>query len=208
MKRLNIKIFSSMILLGLLAGCASNNENVAFSDKKVKKETKVDKKVSEIKTKNDKIESNDTMVKSNISEESTNSKNSKKVDSYINEVTSVINGKEIKLKSIHFGFDKYKLSGNMIDISNNNASKINNTMQTAQGMKIKLEGNCDEWGTDEYNYALGLKRTKSVKSALITNGIPSNKIVVVSYGESNPVCTAQTAKCWKQNRRVDYKLLP
>ena len=201
MKRINIKIFSSIVLIGLLAGCASNNENVSFNNKNAKSQTKVDKKISDIKTKK-----SDTLVKSNISEDNTNSTNEK--DSYINKVVSIVNGKNIVLKSVHFGFDKYKLTGDMIDIANKNAVKIQNTLDSNSNVKIKLEGNCDEWGTDEYNYALGLKRTKSVKTALVNSGISSDKIVVVSYGESNPICTAQTAKCWKRNRRVDYKLLP
>ncbi|MCK5294791.1 MAG: OmpA family protein [Arcobacteraceae bacterium] len=145
------------------------------------------------------------MESSSISQSNSNSTNT---NSYINSVTSVINGETIVLSSIHFGFDQYKLVNEMVTLSNENASKINVVTTNNSNVKIKLEGNCDEWGTDEYNYALGLKRTKTVKNALVKSGISSDSIVVVSYGESNPLCTEQTAKCWKQNRRVDYKLLP
>jgi len=45
-------------------------------------------------------------------------------------------------------------------------------------------------GSDEYNYALGLKRAKSTKDALISRGgISPSKIIIVSYGESSPLCT-------------------
>jgi len=73
---------------------------------------------------------------------------------------------------------------------------------------IKLEGNCDEWGTDEYNYALGLKRAKTAKDALVADGVDAQKIIMVSFGESNPICTQKNTTCWKMNRRVDYRLLP
>ena len=42
---------------------------------------------------------------------------------------------------------------------------------SAGGRKIKIEGNCDEFGTDEYNYALGLKRAKAVKDSMSSQGV-------------------------------------
>jgi peptidoglycan-associated lipoprotein len=47
-----------------------------------------------------------------------------------------------------------------------------------------------------------------VKDALITEGINSDRIVLVSFGESNPLCTTKTKDCWKLNRRVENKILP
>ncbi len=69
---------------------------------------------------------------------------------------------------------------------------------------LKIEGNCDEWGSDEYNFALGLKRAKSAKDALVEEGLDASKITTVSLGESNPKCTAKTEECWQQNRRVEF----
>ena len=88
-------------------------------------------------------------------------------------------------------------------IAKDNASKLNGLEGS-----VKVEGNCDEWGTDEYNYALGLKRAKVVKDALIADGISESKISVVSFGESNPVCADKTKECWSKNRRAEYKPLP
>ena len=208
MNKLNLKVLTSVLLIGLLSGCASKNENVSYDNEKKVTETKVDNKITEIKTKDSMV--SDKMESSLVSENNTNSMNSNKSNSnsYINTVESIVDGKSVVLSSIHFGFDQYKLVNDMVTISNENSAKINDVLSTNNNVKIKLEGNCDEWGTDEYNYALGLKRTKSVKKSLIKSGISSDSIVVVSYGESNPLCTKQTAKCWKQNRRVDYKLLP
>ena len=88
-----------------------------------------------------------------------------------------------------------------IDMS---SQKIN---ELPDGTIIKIEGNCDEWGTDEYNYALGLKRAKSVKEALRANGVHGKKMKLISYGESNPVCTEHNKECWAKNRRVEFKVL-
>ena len=78
----------------------------------------------------------------------------------------------------------------------------------AASFNIKLEGNCDEWGSDEYNFALGLKRANAVKKALVAEGVDAAKISMFSYGESNPTCKDKTQACWSKNRRVDFTLLP
>lgn len=126
----------------------------------------------------------------------------------VNSVQSDIDGVTVILESVHFGFDKYNLTDDMRSIATTNYNKISQTQQAYEGLKVKLEGNCDEWGTDEYNYALGLKRAKTAKDALVADGMDPNKIVLVSYGESNPICTQKNTTCWKMNRRVDYRLLP
>jgi peptidoglycan-associated lipoprotein len=115
----------------------------------------------------------------------------------------VVNGKKVFVKSIYFGFDKYNLTEDQRKVASENATKL-------KGLEgnVKIEGNCDEWGTDEYNYALGLKRAKVVKDALVSDGIASNSISIVSFGESNPVCSEKTKECWAKNRRAEYKPLP
>ena len=118
---------------------------------------------------------------------------------------------EAKISPIYFGFDKYKLTDEDIDTLRQNVELIKNDTEAANladKYSLKLEGNCDEWGTDEYNFALGLKRAQAVKSELINDGVPAEKITTVSYGSSNPVCTEKTQECWSKNRRVDFKLLP
>lgn len=105
-------------------------------------------------------------------------------------------------QSVYFGFDQYNISPEMERYISKNAGVAN----SAGGRKIKIEGNCDEFGSDEYNYALGLKRAKAVKDALAMQGVPSSQMVMVSYGESNPACNEPTDACYAQNRRVDLRL--
>lgn len=115
----------------------------------------------------------------------------------------VVNGQKVFVDSIYFAFDKYNLTDEQRKVASENAAKLKGLTGN-----IKVEGNCDEWGTDEYNYALGLKRAKVVQEALVADGIEASKISVVSFGESNPVCSDKTKECWSKNRRSEYKPLP
>jgi len=116
-----------------------------------------------------------------------------------------LSGLEAQLKSITFDFDKFAIKADMQD-----NLKMNATLAKAgaSAYSVKLEGNCDEWGSDEYNYALGLKRAKAAKDAMVSEGVEASRITMVSFGESNPTCTEQTQACWAENRRVDFKVLP
>jgi peptidoglycan-associated lipoprotein len=70
--------------------------------------------------------------------------------------------------------------------------------------KIRIEGNCDERGTKEYNVALGQRRAATAKKYLTDLGIASGRISLLSYGKEKPVCTAGSETCWQKNRRDDF----
>lgn len=104
------------------------------------------------------------------------------------------------IKMIYFSTNRYDLESDQHRRLMRDMPKIK---RLAKSGRIRVEGNCDERGTDEYNHALGLKRAKAVRSVLLSNGIPSSKIDIISYGESNPVCTGHSAPCHAKNRRVE-----
>jgi len=103
-------------------------------------------------------------------------------------------------KMLYFGYNSYQLDNGQVQRVMSDLPKI---VRLAGKSKIRIEGNCDEFGTDEFNYALGLKRAKAVKALLVSNGIPASKISVVSYGESNPTCRGHKAACHAKNRRAE-----
>jgi len=105
-------------------------------------------------------------------------------------------------KSVYFKFDDYEISSDMQENMNTNIS-----VAMATSSQIKIEGNCDEFGTDEYNYALGLKRAKAVKESLASQGVQSSQMVLVSLGESSPMCSDPSESCYERNRRVDIRLV-
>jgi len=70
---------------------------------------------------------------------------------------------------------------------------------------VRLEGNCDERGSNEYNLGLGNRRANGVKQMLLLGGARASQIETVSYGEEKPRCTDHNEACWEQNRRTDIK---
>jgi peptidoglycan-associated lipoprotein len=108
------------------------------------------------------------------------------------------------IKLLYFATDQYRLDSDQIARIMSDLPKIR---QLVSRGKIRVEGNCDEFGTDEYNHALGLKRAKSVKQVLVANGIDAGSIEIMSYGESNPVCTGNTPPCHAKNRRAEINSL-
>jgi len=120
-----------------------------------------------------------------------------------NGVAGNYNSSSDGFQSIYFEFGDYAVSSGMENHIASNANVVN----SASASKIKIEGNCDEFGTDEYNYALGLKRAKAVKDGIAAQGVNTSNMVIVSFGESNPVCSNPTDGCYAQNRRVDLRLV-
>ena len=67
---------------------------------------------------------------------------------------------------------------------------------------VTIEGNADERGTREYNFALGARRAETTKDYLVARGIPAAKIRTISYGKERPVASCNENSCWSQNRRA------
>ena len=69
---------------------------------------------------------------------------------------------------------------------------------------VSVEGHCDERGTPEYNLALGERRAVSVKTYLVSLGIPPERIRTVSYGKEFPFDAAHSEDAWSKNRRAHF----
>ncbi len=69
---------------------------------------------------------------------------------------------------------------------------------------FRMEGHCDERGTQEYNLALGERRALTVRSYLISLGVDGQKMITVSFGEENPEVPGSTEAAYAKNRRVDF----
>jgi peptidoglycan-associated lipoprotein len=70
-------------------------------------------------------------------------------------------------------------------------------------LKARVAGYADERGSSEYNLALGQRRAKNTKKALVAAGAKDGQISTVSYGEEKAVATGHDESAWAQNRRAE-----
>jgi peptidoglycan-associated lipoprotein len=108
-----------------------------------------------------------------------------------------------RLDPVYFDFDKYNLK----DLSRNQLAKNAQWMKDNPGAVVKIEGNCDERGSNEYNLALGERRAASAKKYLVYQGISPNQLETISYGEEKPTCGSHYEGCWWKNRRDDFVIV-
>jgi peptidoglycan-associated lipoprotein len=66
---------------------------------------------------------------------------------------------------------------------------------------ITIEGHADERGTREYNFALGARRSQTVRDYLASKGVSASRIKNTSFGKERPVAVCDDISCWSQNRR-------
>ena len=69
---------------------------------------------------------------------------------------------------------------------------------------VLVEGHCDERGSNEYNLALGERRSRAAVAYLVSKGVDQSRFTLISYGEERPQCTEKTEACWARNRRAHF----
>ena len=107
------------------------------------------------------------------------------------------------LLPVYFDFDQSSIKADQIERMEQNAAFI----KSNPGMKIKIEGNCDERGTNEYNIALGERRAISAKKYLVNLGVGTRSLETISYGEEQPLNFGHSELSWSQNRRDDFVIV-
>jgi len=69
-------------------------------------------------------------------------------------------------------------------------------------VRVRVEGNCDERGTEEYNFALGARRANAVKEFLVGQGVAATRLKTISYGKDRPEVAGDNEAAWAANRRA------
>ena len=109
----------------------------------------------------------------------------------------------LKGQTVYFDYDKSAVKASEQSKLDAVASYLRSHPQAA----IRVEGNCDERGTDEYNRSLGQRRALASREKLVQSGIDPNRIETISYGKDRPVEPAQTESAFSKNRRDDFVVL-
>jgi peptidoglycan-associated lipoprotein len=90
------------------------------------------------------------------------------------------------------------------DEGRNSLQKDADWMKKWTSTQVTVEGHCDSRGSSEYNLALGSRRAEAVKDYLVSLGVATNRLSVVSKGKEAPFCTDENESCWQQNRRGHF----
>lgn len=103
-------------------------------------------------------------------------------------------------RDVPFSFDSDQLDSTGMEAVRANAG----VLQSQPSRRVEIEGHCDERGTSEYNLALGARRARAVKDAMVGMGVSADRMSTVSYGEELPLCRETTESCWATNRRAHF----
>lgn len=105
---------------------------------------------------------------------------------------------------LHFEYDKSEIRGEDQAILQGDASALKTVFQMDPNFIVTIEGHCDERGSAEYNLGLGDRRAATTKDALISLGVPGDKLKTISFGKERPICTEPTEDCYMRNRRAHF----
>jgi len=104
-------------------------------------------------------------------------------------------------RSVYFDFDSNAVKDQYRGLITAHAKYMTDKRDT----KIKIEGNCDERGSREYNLALGQRRAEAIKKVMTVLGVQEARIETVSFGEEKPKAPGHDEAAWAQNRRGDIR---
>jgi peptidoglycan-associated lipoprotein len=97
---------------------------------------------------------------------------------------------------VYFDFDEYALRGDATGVLDSQAAWLNRY----RGVRVRIEGNADERGTREYNFALGARRAETVRNYLVGRGVDVARMEVISYGKERPLDSGDSEDAYARNR--------
>jgi peptidoglycan-associated lipoprotein len=108
-----------------------------------------------------------------------------------------------KANTVYFDFDKSTIKSS----ERSKIEAVANHLKSQPTHKVKVEGHCDERGTEGYNLSLGERRALAVRKYLIDLGISADRVNTISFGEAHPAVEGHTEAAWSKNRRGEFILL-
>jgi peptidoglycan-associated lipoprotein len=103
---------------------------------------------------------------------------------------------------IYFGYDQSDLSPAARQVLEEKAE----VLRATPSLSLRIEGNADERGSDEYNLALSNRRAAAAKRLLVSLGISSGRLETVGYGEEQPLDQEESEAAWARNRRDEFRV--
>ena len=104
---------------------------------------------------------------------------------------------------IQFEFDRAEITEEGLRLLDQKVEAL----QKNPSIRIRIEGNADDYGSDEYNMVLSQRRAAIVNRYFTERGIAASRIQIVSFGEEKPLCTERDEGCRSRNRRDEFVIL-
>src|ERR1043166_154202 len=105
-----------------------------------------------------------------------------------------------KADTVYFDYDKSTLKPSEVG----KVERVASGMKGLAGKALRIEGHCDERGTEEYNRSLGERRALAGRESLVRAGVDANMIDTVSLGEDRPADPGHNEAAWSKNRRGEF----
>ena len=94
--------------------------------------------------------------------------------------------------------------GDLTTDAKDKLSVVGDVLAKHPELKVRIEGNCDERGSEQYNLALGQRRAEAARKYLDNLGVKHEQITAISFGAERPKAQGHDEEAWKQNRRDDF----
>lgn len=104
---------------------------------------------------------------------------------------------------VYFDFDKFNVKDEYRDMLREKAE----LMKAYPSIRVRIEGNCDARGTQEYNLALGERRARAAYEYMVMLGVNPSQLEIISYGKERPAVEGTGAAVWSKNRRDDFRVV-
>ena len=104
---------------------------------------------------------------------------------------------------VYFAFNKFNVENQYKDM----LKQKSDLMKQFPSIRVRIEGNCDDRGTQEYNLALGERRARGAYEYLVMLGVNPNQLEMISYGKENPAVQGNNEAAWAKNRRDDFRVI-
>jgi len=109
----------------------------------------------------------------------------------------------LQSQTLYFDYDKASVR----TAEQSKLDAVADYMKSHGEVAVRVEGNCDERGTEEYNRALGERRALAAREYLVRLGVSADRVDTISYGEDKPADSGHNESAWSKNRRDEFQVL-
>jgi peptidoglycan-associated lipoprotein len=113
------------------------------------------------------------------------------------------NASQFQADTVHFAYDSSVVRAS----EKSNVAAVADYLKSNSSNAVRIEGHCDERGTEEYNRSLGERRALAIREELAALGIEPSRVDTVSYGKDRPESPGHDESAWARNRRGVFILL-